>query len=69
MESRKFDYNYSVKDIPAPSQKEYKMALIRRTEEFIIRLRWAFLFFMKPKAFNNDNKANKYKLKSDKFPD
>ena len=69
MESRKFDYNYSVKDIPAPSQKEYKMALIRRTEEFIIRLRWAFLFFMKPKAFNNDNKANKYKLKNDKFPD
>ena len=56
MKTRKFEYNYSVKDIPEPSQKEYKMALIRRTEKFIIRLRQAFLFFMKPKAFNNDSK-------------
>ena len=67
MALEKFVYDYSQKDIPNPTAKEYKLALIRRTEEFLLRLRWAFLEFLKPKAFAKTIKQT-YQIKTQKLP-
>ena len=44
----KFNLNYSKKNIPIPSQKEYLLQLIRSVEKFIHNLRWRAYFFLNP---------------------
>ena len=57
----------SEKDIPFADEKVLKKMLIRRTEDFMVRLRWKVLFFLKPEKFQA--KSNKYGFKSSKFPE
>ena len=41
-----FNMNYSDKNIPIPSQQDYKIHLISKTEKFIKRIRWEALEFL-----------------------
>ena len=45
---QKYDFNYSLKNIPLPSKKEYILALITAVEKFIKNLRWRAFFFLNP---------------------
>ena len=45
MEEVKF--GYSMKNIPVPDEKSYKLQLIKRVEDFIKKIRWKAIFFMK----------------------
>ena len=49
----KFDFQYSLKNIPIPTIDNYLRLTITKTEQFIQRLRWKAFFFLKP----NDNEV------------
>ena len=51
MESTRFDH--STKDIPLPSEPEYKRKLIEKTEHLCKRMRWKAFFFLNPNAEGN----------------
>ena len=42
----KFNMNYSDKNIPIPTEQNYKIQLISKTEKFIKRIRWKALQFL-----------------------
>ena len=42
-----FNMNYSDKNIPIPSQQDYKIQLISKAEKFIKRIRWKALEFLR----------------------
>ena len=42
----KFNINYSDKNIPIPTEQNYKIQLISKTEKFIKRIRWKALQFL-----------------------
>ena len=44
----KYEFNYSRKNIPIPSKKEYIMQLTHSTEKFIANLRWRSHFHLNP---------------------
>ena len=41
-----FNIAYSNKNIPIPSENEYKLKLIMKTENFLKRMRWKALAFL-----------------------
>ena len=57
----KFEKEYSMKNIPIPSQRQYKIQLISEVEKLIKRMRWKTLKFLaimviiKHLAFNQQN--------------
>ena len=42
----RFEINYSKKNIPIPSEKEYKILLLSKVERFTKRMRWKALEFL-----------------------
>ena len=51
-----FNITYSKKNIPIPSENEYKLKLIMKTENFLKRMRWKALAFLgKLKSSDKDN--------------
>ena len=42
----RMNFGYSLKNIPIPSSKSYKLKLIEKTESFIKRMRWKAHFFL-----------------------
>ena len=51
-----FNIIYSNKNIPIPSENEYKLKLIMKTENFLKRMRWKALSFLgKPKGSDKEN--------------
>ena len=44
--SMTFNIAYSNKNIPIPSENEYKLKLIMKTENFLKRMRWKALAFL-----------------------
>ena len=62
----KFNFNYSLKNIPIPGNNEYILKLIEITENFLKRLRWRALFYLNP-DLKGDN-INTYGFKSPKSP-
>ena len=42
----KFEIEYSMKNIPIPSQRQYKIELILKVEKLIKRMRWETLEFL-----------------------
>ena len=44
----KFNFDYSMKNISLPSQKEYLMQLICSVETFVRNIRWRAHFFLNP---------------------
>ena len=60
-----FNITYSKKNIPIPSENEYKLKLIMKTENFLKRMRWKALAFLgKLKSSDKDN----YGFKTVKCP-
>merc|ERR1712240_475275 len=55
----KANFDYSMKNIPIPSRKQYIISLIIKIEDFIQRLRWKTIFFLK-KENNNNNKKETF---------
>ena len=49
----KFSVNYSTKNIPLPSQNDYRQRLIEKTEQFLRRMRWKAYFFLNPGTISN----------------
>ncbi len=45
-----FNLDYSGKNIPIPSAREYTKRLLEKTEELIKRMRWKALFFLSKEA-------------------
>ena len=41
-------FNYSTKNIPVASKKEYTKQLIEKTEQFLCRMRWKAFHFLNP---------------------
>ena len=40
----KFNFGYSIKNIPIPSERSYKMELMEKIEAVIKRMRWKVIF-------------------------
>ena len=66
----KLNFGYSLKNIPTPDEKSYKLRLLEKVEIFIKKMRWRVLFFI-----NNNKKATEdykegfsYGLKSGRSP-
>ena len=55
---KRINFNYSLKNIPVPSQKSYQLQLIDKTECFIKGMRWKAHLFQ-----NNANNASRRTIK------
>ena len=63
----KFNFGYSIKNIPIPSELNYKTQLMEKIEMVIKKMRWKVLF--SDDAHNNDGSARKsYDLKTSNCP-
>jgi hypothetical protein len=63
---RQFRFDYSLKNIPIPSQDAYLKNLIEKVESVIKRMRWKAHFFNKNSI--NKNQNNRFGLASNKTP-
>ena len=48
MDMEKVNFNYSMKNVSLPSQKEYLLELIHSVEKFVRNLRWRAYFYLNP---------------------
>ena len=48
MELKKANFDYSLKNIPIPSNDAHLKGLINKTEQFLQRIRWKVFFFLNP---------------------
>lgn len=62
------EIKFSKKDIPIPAQEEVKRQMVRRTYEFIVRLRWRILSELHPEKFRKTKPKETYQYKTEKFP-
>jgi hypothetical protein len=47
------NFGYSLKNIPLPNKKEYKLSLISSAEKFIQSIRWRTYFYLNPDKAGN----------------
>ena len=59
------NFEYSTKNIPIPSEREYTMKLIEMTEHFLKRIRWKAFYYLHPEA---RSEKETYGFKSRKSP-
>ena len=57
----KFAFNRSMKDIPIPSEDQYRKQLLYQTERFIQRIRWIAYFFLNPDNTPADKETFEFK--------
>ena len=60
-----FKMDYSLKNIPVPSNYEYKLQLISKVESLVKRMRWKALAFLG--GWQNDESEN-YGFRTRKYP-
>ena len=63
---RQFRFDYSLKNIPIPSQDAYLRSLIQKVESVLKRMRWKAHFYLKGEK--NPTKNNSFGLPSSKSP-
>ncbi len=63
---RQFRFDYSLKNIPIPSQDAYLRNLIEKVESVLKRMRWKAHFFLKGDKISNQN--NPFGLPPNKIP-
>ena len=64
----KINLRYSIKNISIPSEKEYKLKLIEKTESFLKKMRWKAFFFINSKLpFKDDHNYINYGINSIKY--
>ena len=64
----KLNLAYSTKNIPIPTERNYKYQLIENTELFIKKIRWKTIFHdmkLNNKNNNNNNMKNNSKINGD----
>ena len=59
----RFDINYSKKNIPLPSEKQYKLQLIIKVKNVIKRMRWKAMQFL---VKLDENRTEIYGFKTNK---
>ena len=67
----KFNFGYSMKNIPIPSEREYKMQLTEKIEAVIRRMRWKVIFCSAKEEKEDEDiepERKTYGLKSPKTP-
>ena len=66
----KVNFGYSLKNIPTPNQRTYKLQLIEKIELFIKKLRWKAIFFINNSKETTESCASGsvYGLNSNKCP-
>ena len=66
----KINFNYSLKNIPVPSTKDYKLKLIDKIENVIKRMRWKAHFFVNGNTGKNNDQNIKetFGFKSKIYP-
>lgn len=64
----KVNFNYSMKNIPIPSNSEYTKRLIEKTEQVIKRMRWKAFFHLYPDTANKSKHIETYGFNSRKTP-
>ena len=68
----RFNFGYSVKNIPIPTERHYKLQLIDKIEAVVKRMRWKAFFFENNSEENEPNnegkQPNTYGLKSPNCP-
>ena len=66
----KLNFGYSLKNIPTPDAKCYKLHLLEKIEMFIKKMRWGAIFFIKnnKKAIEYNKEGFSYGLKSSRSP-
>ena len=60
----KLSFGYSLKNIPIPSERSYKLKLMEKTEMLIKRMRWKAIF----SECDEQTEKNAYGLRSFKCP-
>ena len=60
------DFGYSLKNILAPTQKEYIFALLGQVQSFMTRLRWKAFFILNPEEDSEDQET--YGFRTQKRP-
>ena len=66
----KLIFSYSLKNIPTPNERTYKLQLIAKIELFMKKLRWKAIFFINNSKETTESCASGsvYGLKSNKCP-
>ena len=66
----KLNFGYSLKNIPTPDEKSYKLRLLEKINKFIKQMRWRAIFFIinNKKATEDYKEGFTYGLKSGKSP-
>ena len=59
-------FNYSLKNLPAPSKSSYKLKLVDKIENVIKRMRWKDHFFINGDL--TEKKKETYDFKSKQYP-
>ena len=54
----KVNFGYSLKNIPAPNERTYKLQLIEKIELFIKKLRWKAVFFINSSKETGESRAS-----------
>ena len=69
-QKEKVNFGYSLKNIPTPNERTYKLQLIEKIELFIKKLRWKAIFFINNSKETTESRASSsaYGLKSNKCP-
>ena len=60
----KLNLAYSTKNIPIPTERNYKLQLIEKTELFIKKVRWKAIFYDMKLNNKNKNKSNNNNIKN-----
>ena len=60
----KLNLTYSTKNIPIPTERNYKLKLIEKTELFIKKVRWKAIFYDMKLNNKNKNKSNNNNIKN-----
>ena len=61
---KKLQFDYSYKNIPIPSERNYKLQLMEKIELLIKRMRWKAHFYNEKKENENQTIPETYGLKS-----
>ena len=66
----KCNFTYSTKNIPIPSERQYKLQLVEKIEALIKKMRWKAVFAKEKSNENKEEPVSKdnFGLKSDKCP-
>ena len=66
MDTDKVNWEYSTKNIPYPSETEYRLILVEKTSKFLKNVRWKALAFLYPNQYRDIKECFGYK--SEKNP-